>query len=358
MKNIFGIIIVLLIFGCKNPYHVINKQVRGIPSFIKLKKTRNKALNKHSFVKAISYLPKNYVKNGTKDYTAFLQKAIDENKYVLLPNFPIRINDFGLDLKNNSVIVFNKKTEIKLKNSNKGSYELLRIHNKENISIYDPKIKGDKYTHSATKGEWGMGISIRSSRNIEIIRPNIQECWGDGIYLGEITNKGTNYNIRIKHGFINDNRRNGISVISVDGFILKNMIISNTNGTSPQAGIDFEPNYQKQKLKNIKIEDLYTYNNKSRGILFNLNKLKGSKEEVSILVENYENNSSVRGIGYHNIKNALGYIIVKKFNSKNNNKERIYHFPNENTGKFKLYFNTEENSDYNKIKKSKLFFYK
>ncbi|MFZ3575817.1 hypothetical protein [Tenacibaculum finnmarkense] len=340
MKNIAGLLIVLLIFGCKNPYSVINKQVKEIPNFIKAKKTRNKVLNKHSFVKAVSYLPKNYVKDGTKDYTAFLQKAINENKYVLLPNFPIKINDVGLDLINNSIIIFDKKTEMRLKASNKGSYELLRIHNKENISVYEPKIKGDKYTHSASRGEWGMGISIRSSKNIEIIKPLIQECWGDGIYLGEITNKGTNYNIKIKDGFINDNRRNGISVISVDGFILKNMILSNTNGASPQAGIDFEPNYQNQKLKNIKIEDLYTYNNKSRGMLFNFNKLKGSKEAVSILVENYQNNSSVRAIGYHNIKNALGHITVKNFTSKNNSKERIYHFPNKDKGRFKVY--TEE----------------
>ncbi|MCG8893213.1 hypothetical protein G1K97_06905 [Tenacibaculum finnmarkense] len=75
-------------------------------------------------------------------------------------------------------------------------------------------------------------------------------------------------------------------------------------------------------------------------MLFNFNKLKGSKEAVSILVENYQNNFSVRGIGYHNIKNALGHITVKNFNSKNNSKERIYHFPNKDKGRFKVY--TEE----------------
>ena len=40
-------------------------------------------------VQAIKYFPKSYSKLGTENYTIFLQKAIDENEIVIIPDFPV-----------------------------------------------------------------------------------------------------------------------------------------------------------------------------------------------------------------------------------------------------------------------------
>src|SRR5690554_2330265 len=47
------------------------------------------------------YLPSNYVEDGTRDYTSYVQQAINENQNVRFPDFPILINDTGIFLRSN-----------------------------------------------------------------------------------------------------------------------------------------------------------------------------------------------------------------------------------------------------------------
>lgn len=340
LKSKLLVLMSLLILGCNGLSSVYkNKEIKDVPEFIETineSKERKKILKKHNFVNIINYLPKNFVKNGTKDYTQYLQKALTENLFVKFPDFPILINDKGLDIKNNTILVFDEKTQLLLKPSNKTNYEILRIHHKENITIFSPKIIGDKYTHLNKKGEWGMGISIKSSKNINIINPIIEKCWGDGIYLGQSGNK-TNKNIFINYGLLNDNRRNGISVISANGLTIENMVIANTKGTNPQAGIDFEPNKNNEKLQNILIRNLYTYKNKNQGMFFVFGALKGTKDSISISVNNFVSNYSKKSIGFHNMKNETikGSVKIDNFKSLNSN-SKTYYFKNSVKGELKM----------------------
>lgn len=307
------------------------RKIKNIPDFIQTfnEKSKISELKKtNHLVDITKYLPKNYKKDGTEDYTAFVQKALNENRSLLMPNFPILINDKGLDIPNNTLLVFNVKSLIKLSPSSKTNYQILRIHNKKNIEIYSPKIVGDRYQHLNTKGEWGMGISIVSSTNINIYNANIRNCWGDGIYLGQ--NRGiTNKDIKILYGLIDNNRRNGISVISVDGLEISNLIISNTNGTSPESGLDFEPNNNNEMLNNITVNNLYTYNNKTNGVVFYLARLRGAKQKnILININNHTDRYSLISLGFSsteipNVKNKMdniplkGNIILKNVDSYN-----------------------------------------
>jgi hypothetical protein len=135
------------------------------------------------------YLPKNFVRNGSVDYTIFLQKGISENETVVFPDFPVLISDQGLNLKSNSVVLFSTNSQIILRPSNKDTYNMLNIEGIDNVKVYYPKLKGDLLSHKGKTGEWGMGIGIRSSQNIEIYNAQIEECWGDGIYVGFIWDK-------------------------------------------------------------------------------------------------------------------------------------------------------------------------
>ncbi|ANH80932.1 hypothetical protein A8C56_08000 [Niabella ginsenosidivorans] len=266
------------------------------------------------------YLPPNYSKSGNVDYTSYIQKGLDENRKVIMPNFPILINAKGIKLKSNSSILFQTNSQINLKPTNLAQYGVIWIDNIENVDIYYPKLIGDKYNHLSSKGQWGMGLFITSSNNINIYNPIISKMWGDAIYIGQQQNK-ISTNITISNAFLDDNRRNGISIVSGNGIYVKNCFISNTNGVSPSGGIDIEPNANNNELKNIELTNITTYNNGSRGILVALDYLNGvNKKAISIDINNHKDYYSPTGLEIYSDRgngNKLpnqnsGYISISK----------------------------------------------
>ena len=108
----------------------------------------------------------------------------------------------------------------------------------ENIYISGSgSIIGDKHTHLATDGEWGMGIRFHGAKNTSVKGITIKDCWGDCIYVG-----GNSKNVTIENCLLDHGRRQGISVTKADSVTIKNCKISNVNGTNPQYAIDLEPN--------------------------------------------------------------------------------------------------------------------
>jgi hypothetical protein len=330
------------------------KEVQDVPSFIRkynegIESARLRRAYK--FIDARKYLPKGFVKDGSIDYTKYIQAALTQNENVIMPNFPVLISDSGIEIPSNRKVLFNVKSLLILKPSSKGNYEMLRIHNKENITLYSPKIEGDRNKHIGTTGEWGMGISIKSSKNIQILNSQISKCWGDGIYLGQ-GGSATNTNITINYGVLDNNRRNGISVISVEGLTIADLIISNTYGTNPQAGIDFEPNKNNERLAGININNLYTFNNKNQGMFFVLGLLRGTGHPIDINVVNYVDNWSLRSIGYHNMNNQSlkGKINIDNFDSKNSQESSVYVYKNSQKGQVDINVRSNNKNILNKVK--------
>lgn len=274
-----------------------------------------------------AYLPAKFDKTGKTDYTDFLQKGIDENTDVIFPNFPVLIAPKGLALKSNTNILFLQNSKLKIKPNDKEFYAALNFENVENIQLYFPNLEGERYEHQNKKGEWGMGIYIVHSKNIFISKPHITKFWGDGIYIGKVEGI-TSKNITIDGAFIDENRRNGISIISGDNIKITNSVISNTYGASPEYGIDLEPNKQDDELTNISLENNVTYNNYKGGVLFALDNLKGiNAKEISVKVNNHTDYLSDKGIeffidrGYSKSVNPVkGSIVlndIKLFQNKN-----------------------------------------
>ena len=108
----------------------------------------------------------------------------------------------------------------------------------DNINISgNGSIIGDKHTHLATDGEWGMGIRIQGAKNTSVKGVTIKDCWGDCVYVG-----GDSKNVLIEDCLLDHGRRQGISVTKADSVIIRNCKISNVKGTKPEFGIDLEPN--------------------------------------------------------------------------------------------------------------------
>ncbi len=167
---------------------------------------------------------------------------------------------------------------------------------------------GERNEHLGFSGEWGMGISIKGSQNISINNVNVSDCWGDGIYIGNSNSSQTNRNITISNPVLDNNRRQGISVITAINLKIVNPSIMNTNGIQPASGIDFEPNSNSERLQNISIINPSTVNNDGRGIIIVLNRLRGTRYPINI----YINDTSKLKDGYkvYDTGNVRGEIKI------------------------------------------------
>lgn len=171
--------------------------------------------------------------------------------------------------------------------------------------MINPKIIGERNGHIGSAGEWGHGISITNSENVVIDNPDIKDCWGDAIYIGNqywdgVSTISTN-NITVNNAVINNVRRNGISITSNKNVTLNNPKIYNTNGTAPQAGIDIEPeglDGLPVVVDNIIINNPYTENNIGSGImLFLTDALKlQNNPKIDINILNHMDLESKHGL--------------------------------------------------------------
>ncbi len=254
---------------------------------------------------AIQSLPDGYVKDGSVDYTSYIQEALDNYKIVLMPDFPIAVSDAGLSLKSDQDLLFQKNSTLVLIPTAKSGYNILRLYNLNNVRIFYANIVGDRYQHLTNEGQWGFGISIKSSNHVSIYSPYIRETWGDGIYIGQLNNIPSE-KVKIYNAVIDDVRRNGISITSAKGVDINNCFISNTNGNSPESGLDLEPNSIHDEILDINIKYLTTYNNKWSGILLVFEKFKSDlPKKVSVNIDGHIDIGSSHSISFHGYRNDI-----------------------------------------------------
>ncbi|MDM1514500.1 right-handed parallel beta-helix repeat-containing protein, partial [Myroides odoratimimus] len=226
--------------------------------------------------------------------TEIIQSAINKYKKVKLPNLEIVLSSKGLNVPSNALIFFDTNSVLRIEENVFDRYELLRVHNVENVSIYNARLIGDRGAIKMKKGEWGHGISIRGSKNVIIKGFTIREFYGDGIYVG-FEEKGVSDSVTIKDGIVDYNRRNGISITSAKNVLIDNVILSNTYGTNPNFGLDIEPNNVKDEIDKIFLSNILSYNNNVGGIMITLSKmLRGDVlKETNIEVVNFIDEGSI-----------------------------------------------------------------
>ena len=250
---------------------------------------------------AVNYLPSGYTKSGKVNYTAQIQKAIDENSFIVMPDFPVLIDRRGLKVRSGKTLVFRKNSLIRFEGPAVGKYwDVLKIYNSKNVRIVNAVIEGSRNSTLPQSGEWSAGISVLNSDNVIIENPKIYNTYGDGIFIGS-EDGGVSENIYVKGGWIDNVRRNGISITSGRNVFLSNILISNTNGTAPEAGIDIEPSIEPEFIENVNLDNIYTFNNKVSGIAVNLNALstarKDAVKKVTINIRNHTDNGSAYALG-------------------------------------------------------------
>ena len=110
-------------------------------------------------------------------------------------------------------------------------------------------------------------LDLQSCTNVRIYGLTLAESGGDGIYLGTATGSVPSKDIVIKDVVCDKNYRQGISVINAENLLIEDCVLSNTAGTAPAAGIDFEPNAPGERLVNCTLRRVVSQNNAGGGFL-------------------------------------------------------------------------------------------
>ena len=199
-------------------------------------------------------------KDDSKDDTIAIRNAIaaaGNGKTVYIPagNYIIDAT-INLTLKSNMNLLMDRNAILNVKSNDRGSYDVLNLRRISNVNIFGGQIKGERYTHTGKNGEWGMGVGIYDSKNINVRYMSILSNWGDGIYLGSenysYPDHGCN-NVQIRGCTISDNRRSNVSVVDAENVTFDSCLITNAQGTAPQCGINIEPNGENGKIPQDRI---------------------------------------------------------------------------------------------------------
>ncbi|WP_084244400.1 S-layer homology domain-containing protein [Planomicrobium okeanokoites] len=282
------------------------------------------------------------------DDTKAIQEAIDyQNEIgggeIFFPKGVYLVDAISsIVVKDNITLNFEKGAILKTIPNSAENYQVIRISNVKNVQVIgNVEIIGERDQHLGTTGEWGMGISIRGSNNVLIENVIINNMWGDGIYIGSTSIQNYSENIKVINPILNNNRRQGISVISVKNLEINSAKITNTNGTPPQCGIDIEPNNSMEFLENVKIINLSTNNNKSLGLKIYLGTIKNSSNPISIYIDSLNNVFDGFGVSEASgvsgeIKVGEHYYITDREINKNPIVEEVYEFSSFVTGNIQV----------------------
>ena len=198
--------------------------------------------------------------DGTHDDTASINNAILYSENVNFNGKTYLINAVPSITMKSNMNVHGNNCILKIIPNNSGNYAGLYFNNVTNINIDNITVEGERSEHTGTTGEWGHGISIMDSSFINMNNVNVNSCWGDGIYIGGLTDSSRN--IYINNTTCNNNRRNGISICKAVDVVVENSKFTNTNGTAPEAGIAIEANTSDDVITRIYFNNCFSaYNN-------------------------------------------------------------------------------------------------
>jgi hypothetical protein len=232
-----------------------------------------------------------------EDATAALQAAIDSPaQAVFVPAMgePWRVEP--IRLRGDLVLLLEEGAEVVAKRGSfiKRNDTLMSVRRAENIIIwgYGATLRMRKEDYSSwpyAESEFRHALRFRSVSNLGVYGLRIEEAGGDGIYLGRSGDeKPYCENVVIRDVVLESGNRQGLSIVSARRVLIEHSTFSNTKGTLPQAGIDFEPNKPDEYLEDILVRDSLFFRNRGAGIQFFLWNMTEDSPPISVRIENSE----------------------------------------------------------------------
>lgn len=250
---------------------------------------------------------------ATSDATAEIQAAIDslpgDGGTVIIPaaDTPYMINTTritgggGLALVDYMWLQLADGATLQAKTNTQDRDYVLLIQNKTQVEVSGGTIIGDRDSfvpQSGTTSEHGHGIAVYGSDGVTIRDITLTKCVGDGISVGGHSGVGST-DVVIDNVTSSHNRRQGLSLVEVDGCLVTDSTFSDISGTSPECGIDIEPEAG-QVCTNITIQNCHLTRNKKYGLNILQRAGAGTIDGVTViecLVDYQESNGAVTSGG-------------------------------------------------------------
>lgn len=251
-----------------------------------------------------------YEDDDTESFNDAIQNIGGACDTVYIPAGIYKIDaEAGIQLRSNMKLVMSPDAVLQIIGNSSKHYNVICASDVDNVTISGGQIIGERYAHTGTGGEWGMGIGIYDSTNVNISDVKISNCWGDGIYIGsnrEMEAGAGCSNITITNCKVFNNRRNNLSIVSADYITVDGCTFDDANGTAPEYGIDIETNNPANPCEHITISNsTFTGNAKaSMGIVTTANDVNISGCTLNGNFINYDgadvtiSNSTIRGKMY------------------------------------------------------------
>lgn len=266
--------------------------------------------------------------NGIKDDTLAIQRAINAaakvvGSEVYIPaatgSYKVRATGDpkfrGLQLRANTHIRMDANATLEALANNQQKYAVVTAYKVAGVTITGGIIKGERADHKGTGGEWGHCLALYGAIDAKFDNVTFRDCWGDGIWIGSDDPKKPSKNLSFIKIKADNNRRQGMSVVAVDGLKIIHSVFTNTNGTAPESGIDIEGNSGGYRTDNIHISYCDFTNNNTSG----LKAIYRYGPASNVVIEH--NVFSGNPVG---ILLSDAYDTIVRSNIVNNNKDGIY----------------------------------
>ncbi len=179
--------------------------------------------------------------DGITDDTQAIQRAVDvvagTGGTVSIPKGTYLINALvSVRLRSDMTLALAPGAVLKAIPNGSAHSAILLVSRAERVTITGGTLLGERAGHTGQGGEWGHGLSLAQARQVVVAGVTAKECWGDGFYVSssrEVTFCGV---------IADHNRRQGMSITSGKGIVVRDSTFKNTAGTLPEDGLDIEPN--------------------------------------------------------------------------------------------------------------------
>jgi hypothetical protein len=160
--------------------------------------------------------------------------------------------------------------------------ENITIHGNNSRWYFETKPSADEQRHA---------FDVRGSSNVTLRDLLAEDSGGDGFYVGAGATNLYSQNVRLENCRADNCRRQGLSIVSVINCWVDDCYFSNITGTSPQAGIDIEPNGATDEIRGVRITNVITANCTGPGIKIVTNDLP-SDYPIDIVITGHKDTGS------------------------------------------------------------------